>query len=169
MRPGCPWTASSASQAERAWAADQARGTVLRRENGEETLDDLVTEALGGGSVDWDAWRREDGRWSIMAMFRQNGADRRATWLFDPRSRSVHADDDEAHSLAAPEKVVPLRRQQTVVVEREVEEIVVVEEATVTEISPSRDDEPPTKGRKSRRASVPSWDEILFGAGQGDT
>ena len=65
------------------------------------------------------------------------------------------------------------------VVEREAIEVVEVDEvvevveeaATVTEISAAREPEAepaPTKGKKGRRASVPSWDEILFGAGQDD-
>ena len=175
--------------AERAWTCDQARATLVRRNDSEETLDLLVTRtALADGAdpaaVSWDAWRRDDGSWAVVAAIPVGGRDRLATWIFDPRSRSIHADDAEAQSIGAPEKVVPLRNarsaaRQTVVVEREVMEIdeveivetteaIVVEESNVTEMTPPREPESP-KGKKGRRASVPSWDEILFGAGQTDT
>ena len=174
--------------AERAWTCDQARATVLRRDEGDETLEDLVGQAAaatGADGVTWDAWRRDDGCWAVVAAFPVNGTDRLATWVFDPRTRSVRAEDAEAQRMGSFEKVVPLRSsrtsaRQTVVVERETIEVVDVEEvvevveeaATVTELSTAREPEtepaPTTKGKKGRRASVPSWDEILFGAGQDD-
>ena len=179
--------------AERAWTCDQARATVLRRDEGDETLDDLVGQAAaatGANGVTWDAWRRDDGCWAVVAAFPVNGNERLATWVFDPRTRSVRADDAEAQRMGSFEKVVPLRAprtsaRQTVVVERETVDVVevvevdevielvdeVVAPASVTEISTAREPEPepvPAKGKKGRRASVPSWDEILFGAGQDD-
>ena len=171
--------------AERAWTCDQARATLVRRNDSEETLELLVTrtavaEGADPESVSWDAWRKDDGSWAVVASIPVGGRDRLATWIFDPRSRSIHADDAEAQSIGAPEKVVPLRNarsavRQTVVVEREIIEVdeveiidhVDAEESNVTEIAPPREPESP-KGKKGRRASVPSWDEILFGAGQPD-
>ncbi|MGI9196572.1 MAG: hypothetical protein ACR2KE_03830, partial [Candidatus Nanopelagicales bacterium] len=76
--------------------------------------------------------------------------------------------------------VIPLHTaaQQTLAVERLAE--VTVEEdddsepAVVADILTAREPEPepdpaPSKSKKGRRASVPSWDEILFGAGQPDS
>lgn len=57
-----------------------------------------------------------------------------------------------------------------VVIEETEVDAIVVEPASVTDLIPPSEPEPtPTKGKKGRRASVPSWDEILFGAGQGDS
>lgn len=175
--------------AERAWTCDQARATLVRRNDSEETLDRLVSRTAAAEGVDpdavtWDSWRRGDGSWAVVAAIPLGTKDRLATWIFDPRSRSIHADDPEAQSIGAPEKVVPLSSarsasKQTVIVEREIVEIDETEisvdvdhEATVSDMSSVREPEPeqaPTKGKKGRRASVPSWDEILFGAGQNES
>lgn len=166
--------------AERAWACDQARGTVLRRDGGEESLDALVAarsaaDGVDPESVSWDAWRREDGRWSIVVAYR--GDERLATWVFDPHSRSVHPEDETALRMGASDTVIPLHTaaQQTLAVERLAEVIVVEDDdrepAAVADILTVREPEPepaPSKSKKGRRASVPSWDEILFGAGQPD-
>ena len=194
--------------AERSWTSEQARSTLVRRDAGDATLDDIVIEyavkeGFDSSSITWDSWRRDDGRWSVVVGYPEDGAHRSATWAFDPRTRSLHPDDDSARRLVSDDKVVALRPagQKTVVVARTVE--VVTEshvEETMIDVLPieakaigvSDEDladesadvvpvkrasrstsaqEPAvdTKGKKGRRASVPSWDEILFGASQTDS
>jgi len=179
--------------AERSWTSDQARATVVRRDDGDATLEDIViTAAVADGAdanaVSWDAWRRDDGRWSVVAAYSIDGSDRIVTWVYDARVRSVHADDEAARRLSGDDKVVPLHSARsasraTLIVAREEPEpeveiidvvdiemdeqgelIEVVESIEVIDVEP----EQPAKGKKGRRASVPSWDEILFGAGQPD-
>ena len=65
--------------AERAHIADRAQRSSLRRahetrEPGPRTLRDSVAAVLRAHNVDpdrveWDAWRREDGRWQLVAVF----------------------------------------------------------------------------------------------------
>lgn len=179
--------------AERSWTSDQARATTVRRDDGDATLEDIVlaaaaAEGADAGTVSWDSWRRDDGRWSVVAAYSIDGSDRIVTWVYDARVRSVHPDDDAARRLSGDDKVVPLHSARsaaraTLIVAREEPEpdveiidvvdveideqgelIDVVESIEVIDIQP----EQPTKGKKGRRASVPSWDEILFGAGQPD-
>ena len=131
----------------------------------------------------WDAWRRPDGRWTVVAAVGDSAP--LSTWIYDPRSRSVQPDDAAAHRIASENVVVPLRSTtSTVAIERETPAVdepeappaaVAVDDETPDESSapePEAEDLPPTtsrgKARKSRRASVPRWDEILFGAGQSD-
>jgi len=169
---------------------------VLRREDGDTSLETLVSTTARSDGVDpaevsWDSWRRDDGRWSVMAAYSVDGSDRIATWVYDPRVRSVHPDDEAARRMSGDDKVVPLHSARsagraTLIVAREeptpdVEIIDVVEidtdeqgelidvgevaEVVEVDIEPNT----PAKGKKGRRASVPSWDEILFGAGQADS
>ena len=63
--------------AERAHVADRAQLASVRRrasESGARTLGEAVAAQLRAhnvdpGSVEWDAWRREDGRWTLTALY----------------------------------------------------------------------------------------------------
>jgi hypothetical protein len=171
--------------ADRAYAADQARATVVRGESG--TLDAVVAahvEARGSAldSVRWDAWRREDGQWTIIAFLPGGpGVDVVATWVFDSTARQVVADDVSAlggpDAPAAPGLAARTAGQSTSGGLRLVVDEPAPVASTVATPSPAT---PVTDGgdeldsgdtsaatqrsRSKRRASVPSWDEILFGA-----
>jgi hypothetical protein len=245
--------------AERAHIADRAQRASVRRRGAESgstrILGDVVAETLRGKGVDaesveWDSWRREDGRWTLVADFEVDDRRRRAEFLFDAPGRYVTAEDDEARWLVGdrPERRQPAerasrRRRLSAVGEEELplgdDAIELVtgaghdagaaeqpdEEETVdltgtarrvrdgspaeepgdaddaadtdaeaeTEAGgadvdsgsrpdaeppePASDEEPvaedkpkPQKKstRKGRRASVPSWDEIMFGGGRSE-
>ena len=93
--------------AERAHVATLARRSSVRRKNAEgpaRTLGDLVAERLRGRGVDpattdWDAWRRDDGRWQISIGYRSGERERSALFVFDSAGRYAVADDDEAKWL----------------------------------------------------------------------
>jgi hypothetical protein len=92
--------------AERAHVAQRAQGASARRkgEGPARTLDDAVTDqlrarAVDPGTVDWDAWRREDGRWTVVADFAAEGEPLRAEFLFDMPGRYVVSHNDEAKRL----------------------------------------------------------------------
>jgi hypothetical protein len=93
--------------AERAHVTQRAQRASVRRKSGEgpaRLLEDAVTEQLHSrnidpGSVEWDAWRREDGRWTLVAEYRDGERPRRAELLFDAPGRYVLAVDDEARRL----------------------------------------------------------------------
>jgi len=194
------------------------------------------------GLVDWDAWRREDGRWTLTATYSADVRDGQAAFTFDAPGNYVSADDEDARWLvgdganaeaaqrlpalrAGPQKtwqpyagagwppylpkscpsatdaldlVADDRRDvdQTEVDEPELEapdslgaeapveaylddpdpltrtsELDRVEDDE--EVARRRADEPPGEpaGRPAKRkgrASVPSWDEIMFGGGKHD-
>jgi len=93
--------------AERAHVADRAQRASVRRKSSEgpaRILGDAVAERLRGRNVDpesveWDAWRREDGRWTLVADYRSGESPRHAEFVFDAPGRYVVPEDDEARWL----------------------------------------------------------------------
>jgi hypothetical protein len=91
---------------ERAWVAEQAQSTEVRRPGGDIELGDLVAERLAGERVDpadiaWDAWRRDDGLWVVIATFPVGQGTLVATWTYDSGSRTMTVADDNARALSA--------------------------------------------------------------------
>jgi hypothetical protein len=101
--------------AERAHIAERAQRASLRRRAGDgpaRLLGDAVAEHLRGrnadpGTVDWDAWRREDGRWTLVAEFAGAGDSRRGEFVFDATGRYVVAEDDDARWLVGEQGAAP--------------------------------------------------------------
>ncbi|MFF5159173.1 septation protein SepH [Streptomyces sp. NPDC000348] len=107
--------------AERAFMAERARKTPVRRpgENSGPPLGEAVQERLllrgaEKDTVQWDSWRRDDGTWEVLLVYRVAGEPHSASWTYDPPRRLVQAVDDEARSLigesddlAAPEPSFP--------------------------------------------------------------
>ncbi len=95
--------------AEREHMAERARGCVVRRPSGEGpgprleavVTDRLVEEETELDTLDWDSWRRDDGRWVVLASWVGGDAKRSARWTFDPAGRSVTPADDEARRMSA--------------------------------------------------------------------
>src|SRR5688500_12118805 len=93
--------------AERAHVAERAQLASVRRRSGESgarTLGEAVSAHLRSHNVDpaaveWDAWRREDGRWTLTAMYDLAGRSGTGTFSHDPRGNFVTVDDDDARWL----------------------------------------------------------------------
>jgi hypothetical protein len=222
--------------AEREHVAERAQRSSIRRAAGEpqqpwhsaaRTLGDAITAHLHGRNIDpegvtWDAWRREDGRWSITGRYSIQGQAGLAELTFDPPGNFVFLDNDDARWLVGelPEPVAEpepeaqpeagVRRLAAVPEEQPtlgddvlgiadsrdgysadqpleaflddqpgLDETALRDEAadaaalddTGEPAEPGpHDHEPPSRRpvKKTRgRASVPSWDEIMFG-GPGD-
>ena len=231
--------------AEREHVAQRAQRSNLRRPAGESpstsrTLGDAVAAHLRSCNVDpdlvaWDAWRRDDGRWTLVADFEMTNRSGSAQFTFDTPGNYVVLDNDDARwlvgeSVASPAPArddlqgVRERRLSTVppeqlplgddAIELVTEPVLEVEpepetgddtatlpavpaaEARIEEPLPldaffqdepaaslvdepaddpvddpadKQAEEPPSPRRpvqkKKGRASVPSWDEIMFGQG----
>ncbi|WP_310529927.1 septation protein SepH [Nocardioides sp.] len=231
--------------AERAHIAQRAQSSSLRRKAGDtgaRTLGEAISAHLHTFNVDpavveWDAWRREDGRWTLTGSFRTSQRKGKATFAFDVRGNFVTSEDEDARwlvgepvsrpaaSAQARDDLQPARvRRLNAVPADELPlgedaiELVTDEADSVDEVSPAEttidlteaglgteqsveaylsddtpddtsddpernasehdpaaavadehdpaEDEPPSRrpARKARgRASVPSWDEIMFG------
>jgi hypothetical protein len=94
--------------AERAFMAERARKTPVRRagENtgtgpqlGETVQERLLLRGAERDTVLWDSWRRDDGTWEVLLVYRVASETHSASWSYDPPRRLVQAMDDEARSL----------------------------------------------------------------------
>nr|WP_237555463.1 septation protein SepH [Streptomyces sp. SID4948] len=92
--------------AERAFMAERARKTPVRRQGestgpqlGEAVAERLLLRGAEKDHVLWDSWRRDDGTWEVLLVYRVAGEPHSASWTYDPPRRLVQAVDDEARSL----------------------------------------------------------------------
>ncbi len=95
--------------AERAHIARSAQSSSVRRSSAEpsstvRTLGPsasarLREEGVDPESIEWDAWRRDDGRWALVASYHHDGEARTARFSFDQPGHFVAADDDEGRWL----------------------------------------------------------------------
>lgn len=137
---------------ERAWVAQQAQATEVRRPGGDIELGDLVAERLHAEGVDadaiaWDAWRRDDGTWVVIATFPLPPNTHVATWTYDSVSRTMTVVDDNAGSLSAIDPEAPLRLAASRPML-----------ATVAPIEDEADEEPAVV------TSLPTWGHTRAGA-----
>lgn len=92
--------------AEREHVATQARRSVLRRPGADPmTLADAVADRLHGrgvppSSLVWDAWRRDDAKWTVSLRYHSGERERIAHFVYDPLARVVVTGDDESRWLA---------------------------------------------------------------------
>lgn len=222
--------------AERAYIAQRAQQVELRRSPGPVLLWDAIELVIGSddaSSTQWDAFRRDDGKWIVTVDLPSGSRHRTAAWTYDPAGPNVHPIDEAARWLmgVSDEPIIDYITETTVAVVHEAPEIepvaepdsrphlvavpaidddededVVLEEPIEEPSTAERDDALPTgvhesshggvqttisiqvdepanepiaaptpkpkpaakPKAKGRRASVPSWDEILFGATRGE-
>ena len=230
--------------AERAHVAERAQRSSVRRKAGEagaRTLGDAVSSQLRAlnvdpNHVDWDAWRREDGRWALTAAYVSPKRKGTASFAYDAPGNYVVTENDDARWLvgeavagapaepaarddlkrarqrrlsAVPEEELPLGDDALELVsepdsdstadltetaarvrdtgsdadlsptpepladephpdEPAAEQPAAEPAAGATEETAEEPQQPPAPPkRKARgRASVPSWDEIMFGGKQ---
>lgn len=129
----------------------------------------LIARGLDPDSVCWDAWRNEDGRWTVQLSWQAGHSQNAAHFRFTPGAHggTVTAFDDAAAELIDPDFARPPLRPVAPVAELAIEEPeppVEVEEAP----------EPPKPARTARarkgKPPVPAWEDVLLGvrsSGQG--
>src|SRR5262249_39860920 len=99
--------------AEREFRAKEAQRAPVRGQAGPgPRLGDMVAERLAdaGASADeaeWDSRKRHDGNWQVQLAYTLAGRMHLAEWVYDPRSRHVTPDDDEAMRLCLHESEWP--------------------------------------------------------------
>ncbi len=133
--------------AERAHVAERAQRASVRTTGGEpaaRTLGEAVAAQLRRAnipaeSLDWDAWRREDGRWTLAVPLPASARKGTAHYTFDAPGNYVVVDDDDARWLVGD-----------------------LPDAVPT---PSRDDLQPVRAR--RLSAVPA-EELPLGEALGD-
>ncbi|MDT7763440.1 MAG: hypothetical protein QOC63_2860 [Mycobacterium sp.] len=131
------------------------------------TLLETVTSALVARGLDpeatgWDAWRNEDGRWTVQLGWKAGLSDNVAHFRFTPGAHggTVTAFDDAAYELIDPDFARPLRPLAPVA-QLDFEE----PEPPVAAPEPPLAPKPP-RARKGKPA-VPAWEDVLLGVRSG--
>ncbi|MEY3408017.1 MAG: hypothetical protein RL038_1078, partial [Actinomycetota bacterium] len=155
---------------ERSHVAAKATKTVIRRASGSGTLGDIVELKLESLGVDleatnWDSYRRDDGRWTVLLHYPADGLTRTAAWLFDVRNNALVAADEDARWLTGDQ-----HRQTAEVIQEDFKDTQVVEFlAPVTQLKSTSKSEPidstevPTKVESDTNSKSldPAIDELL--------
>jgi hypothetical protein len=152
---------------ERARAAELATAAhpVLADGPSVLTLLETVTSALVARGLDpeatgWDAWRNEDGRWTVQMDWKAGMSDNVAHFRYTPGAHggTVTAFDDVASELIDPDFARPLR-QLAPVPQLDFEEP--QPELPVEEPDPT----PAPKQPRARKGKppVPAWEDVLLG------
>src|ERR1700738_1948694 len=131
------------------------------------TLLETVTSALVARGLDpedtsWDAWRNEDGRWTVQMGWKAGMSDNVAHFRFTPGAHggTVTSFDDAACALIDPDFARPLRPLPPVA-QLDFEE----PEAPVAAPEPPSAPKPP-RARKGK-PHVPAWEDVLLGVRSG--
>jgi hypothetical protein len=101
---------------ERAMLAQHARRTRLRNSERGASLAEIVDGRLAQHGVDadkisWDAYRRDDGTWRIVATWPSGKATAQAMWELDKTRQQVTPHDDMAQYLCT-ERPAPILGQE---------------------------------------------------------
>ncbi|MGV0993679.1 MAG: septation protein SepH [Mycobacterium sp.] len=123
----------------------------------------LAERGLSSEATNWDAWRTDDGRWTIRMSWQAGMSENFAHFRFTPgpHGGTVTAIDEAASELIDPEFERPLRPVAPLA-QLEFEERTVI---TATVTAPVVDEvlrSAPIK-RGKRKAEVPAWEDVLLG------
>lgn len=160
---------------ERARAAELATAAhpVLADGPAVLTLLETVTTAfiargLDPDATNWDAWRNEDGRWTVQLAWKAGRSDLQAHFRYTPGAHggTVTAFDDAASELIDPNFARPLR-PVAALPEPVAEEPTLPLDPPVAAPIATPDPEPvdPPKQPKTRKGkpAVPAWEDVLLG------
>lgn len=141
-----------------------------------ETINSALTDrGLSGRDTSWDAWRTEDGRWTIRMGWSAGLSENVAHFRFTPGAHggTVTAIDEEASALIDPEFERPLRPVAPVAqLEFDVPAAPIAPEPVETPqvaIAPEPQSAPPVPQRPAaakragRKPVIPAWEDVLLG------
>ncbi|MFM7350906.1 MAG: septation protein SepH [Actinomycetota bacterium] len=163
---------------ERAWVIEQAeksspKGTTLPLR--ELVVQRLAPRGVNMNQISWNTWRLDNGSWHLVLSYPSSDGNRQATWHFDLNKRTFNSQDDGAKWICG-EEISKHPTKQDRMSDHGV--LFPVEgdspqppRLVAVRTDPSPDDAPsvtdiPTDAKKdgvTRRISIPSWDDIMFG------
>ena len=126
----------------------------------------LVARGLNPDNTTWDAWRNEDGRWTVQLGWRAGRSDNLAHFRFAPGAHggTVTAVDDASSELIDPGFDRPLRPVAPVAqLDFTEPEPAPVPVETQTPEHPGQ----PVRTRRGRKPPVPAWEVVLLGVRSG--
>lgn len=144
----------------------------------ETVITALIARGLDPDETDWDAWRNEDGRWTVQVGWKAGRSDNLAHFRYTPGAHggTVTAIDDSANELLYPRmerplRVAPVAQLNFDVAEPEPEpqapptqpEFRAEEEPEPIPVAPEPSPRPARTGGKRGRPAVPAWEDVLLG------
>ena len=133
------------------------------------TLLETVTSALVARGLDpdatgWDAWRNEDGRWTVQMGWKAGMSDNVAHFRFTPGAHggTVTAFDDTACELINPDFARPLRPLAPIA-QLDFEE----PEPELPIEAPEPPPAPKPPRTRTGKPAVPAWEDVLLGVRSG--
>ncbi|MFB1294863.1 septation protein SepH [Mycobacterium sp. pW049] len=133
----------------------------------------LIARGLDPEGTDWDAWRNEDGRWTVQLAWKAGLSDNVAHFRYAPGAHggTVTAFDEAAAELIDPNYSRPPLRPLAPVAQLALEE---PEPAPVPEPKPEPEPQPvaetpapaaaaPAPRSRKGRPAVPAWEDVLLG------
>ncbi|KAA0096722.1 DUF3071 domain-containing protein [Mycolicibacterium sp. P1-18] len=131
------------------------------------TLLETITTALVGRGLDpdatsWDAWRNEDGRWTVQLTWKAGRSENVAHFRFTPGAHggTATAFDDAAAELIDPNFDRPALRSVAPVPTLDLS----LPEPTPEPAAAPTPEPAPAKARtRKRRPEVPGWEDVLLG------
>ncbi len=128
----------------------------------------LIARGLDPDATNWDAWRNEDGRWTVQLSWKAGLSDNVAHFRFTPGAHggTATAFDDAACELIDPDFARPLRPVAPVApLEFEEPELPMRTRAAGTARA-RRSLRAPARARKGK-PPVPAWEDVLLGVRSG--
>ncbi|WP_319456640.1 MULTISPECIES: septation protein SepH [unclassified Mycobacterium] len=127
----------------------------------------LVSRGLDPESTTWDAWRNEDGRWTVQMAWKAGRSDNVAHFRFTPGAHggTATAFDDSAAELIDPNFDRPPLRAVAPVPEFVAEPELPLSPPEQV-IEPEPQPAPKPRARK-RKPEVPAWEDVLLGVRSG--
>jgi hypothetical protein len=120
----------------------------------------LIARGLDPDAATWDAWRNEDGRWTVQMGWKAGRSDNVAHFRFTPGAHggTITAFDDAACELIDPDFARPLRPVAPVAQ-------LDFEEPTLPVAAPEPEPPAPPKQPRARKGKppVPAWEDVLLG------
>src|ERR1700754_2135823 len=120
----------------------------------------LIARGLDPDATNWDAWRNEDGRWTVQLSWKAGLSDNVAPFRFTPGAHggTVTAFDDAACALIDPDFARPLRPVAPLAQ-------LGFEEPVPAQVDPEQPEPPkPARTRKAKgKPPVPAWEDVLLG------
>jgi Protein of unknown function (DUF3071) len=132
----------------------------------------LISRGLDPESTNWDAWRNEDGRWTVQLAWKAGRSDNVAHFRYTPGAHggTATAFDDAAAELIDPHFDRPPLRSVAPVPEvtaaREAEPQLPLAPLEPVVVEPEPQPAPKPRARK-RRPEVPAWEDVLLGVRSG--
>lgn len=126
----------------------------------------LASRSLSSEATNWDAWRTDDGRWTVRMSWNAGLSENFAHFRFTPGAHggTVTAIDEAASELIDPEFERPLRPVAPVAqLEFEEKAPAAAAEVTVAEPVAERRPRPAPAKRSNRKPEVPAWEDVLLG------